>query len=66
MAGVFRLTYFEAQASMCEKCVEIDGKIAQYRRLVASITDQLTNDRIGQLIRDLEAAKAQLHPEAKI
>jgi hypothetical protein len=48
---------------MCEKCVEIDGKIAQYRRLVASITDQLTIDRIGQLIRDLEAAKAQLHPE---
>jgi hypothetical protein len=50
---------------MCEKCVEIDEKIAHYRRLAASITDQLTIDGIGQLIRDLEAAKARLHPQIK-
>ena len=51
---------------MCDKCVKIDEKIAQYRRLAASINDQLTIDRIGQMIREMEATKAKLHPEAKI
>jgi hypothetical protein len=51
---------------MFDKCVEIDEKIAQYRRLAASISDQLTIDRNDQLIRSMEAAKAHLRPEAKI
>ena len=49
---------------MCEKCVKIDEKIAHYRRLAASITDQLTIDRIGELIKEMEVTKARLHPEA--
>ena len=51
---------------MCDKCVKIDEKIAHYRRLAASVTDQLTIDRIGDMIREMQAAKSQLHPEAKI
>lgn len=49
---------------MCVKCVKIDEKIAHYRRLAASITDQLTIDRIADLIREMQATKAKLHPEA--
>lgn len=51
-------------AGMCVKCVKIDEKIAHYRRLAASITDQLTIDRIADLIREMQATKAKLHPEA--
>jgi hypothetical protein len=48
---------------MCDKCVEIDEKVEHYRRLVALITDQLTNERLGELIADLLAQKVALHPE---
>lgn len=48
---------------MCEKCVEIDKKLKQYRRLASSITDQLTIDRINKLIKDMAAEKAKLHPD---
>jgi hypothetical protein len=48
---------------MCEKCVEIDKKLEQYRRLASSITDQLTIDRINKLIKDKAAEKATLHPD---
>jgi hypothetical protein len=48
---------------MCDKCVEIDKKIARYRRILLSIGDQVTADRTKELITDLEAQKAALHPE---
>jgi hypothetical protein len=47
---------------MCEKCVELDKKLEQYRRVAGSITDQLTIDRINKLIRETVAEKAKLHP----
>jgi hypothetical protein len=47
---------------MCEKCVEIDKKTDHYRRITASISDQLTIDRIDALVEKLEAEKAALHP----
>ncbi|MEA2941069.1 MAG: hypothetical protein QOD09_1598 [Bradyrhizobium sp.] len=50
---------------MCEKCVELDNKLEQYRRLASSITDQLTVDRLDKLIRDTVANKAKLHPDQK-
>jgi hypothetical protein len=50
---------------MCDKCVEINKKIEHYRRLVALITDQLTNERVAELIADMEAQKASFHPEQK-
>jgi hypothetical protein len=48
-------------AAMCEKCVELDGKIERYRRLASSVSDQLTSHRIGLLIEELTAEKAKLH-----
>jgi hypothetical protein len=48
---------------MCEKCVELDGKIEHYQRISASISDQLTVDRIKELVEKMKAQKAALHPE---
>ena len=48
---------------MCEKCIEIDKTIERYRRILLSISDHLTVDRTKQLITDLQAQKAALHPE---
>jgi hypothetical protein len=48
---------------MCDKCIELDKKLEQYRRLASSITDQLTIDRINKLIKDTAAEKTMLHPD---
>jgi hypothetical protein len=48
---------------MCEKCIELDGKIAHYQRLAAGITDQRTLDGIKTLIEQMQAQKVVLHPE---
>jgi beta-phosphoglucomutase-like phosphatase (HAD superfamily) len=48
---------------MCETCVEIDGKIEHYRHISSRITDQPMLDGIKQLIEQLKAQKAALHPE---
>jgi hypothetical protein len=40
-------------------------QIKHYRRIAASINDQLTIDRIGELVASLEAEKAALHPAQK-
>ena len=48
---------------MCEKCVEIDRKIDHYRMLAARILDQATIDGLQQLIAELQAQKAALHPQ---
>jgi hypothetical protein len=52
----------EAEA-MCEKCVELDKKIEQYRALARKVTDQPTLDAIDVLIKKMETRKAALHPE---
>jgi hypothetical protein len=48
---------------MCDKCVELDGKIEHYQRLSSTITDPRTLDGIKELIERLKAQKAVLHPE---
>ena len=48
---------------MCDKCVELDGKIEHYERISASISDQLTIDRITELVQQMKAKKAAPHPE---
>jgi hypothetical protein len=48
---------------MCDKCLELEKKIERYRRLAFSILDQLTVDRLNQLIKDAETEKAKLQPE---
>ena len=50
---------------MCEKCVEIDKRIARYRRLLSGVSDQIAIDGAKRLIADLEAQKIALHPEQK-
>ena len=48
---------------MCDKCIELDGKIEHYARVAASIPDQLTIDRIKELVEQTKAQKAALHPQ---
>ena len=48
---------------MCERCVELDGKIEHYRRLMSAITDQATLDGIKELIERMKTQKAALHPD---
>jgi hypothetical protein len=48
---------------MCEKCVELDGKIEHYQRMSARITDQAALDGIKELIERIKSQKAALHPE---
>jgi hypothetical protein len=49
---------------MCDKCVELDKKIGRYRIVSSTVGDQLTIDRIKELIADLQAQKATLHPKS--
>jgi hypothetical protein len=49
--------------TMCDKCVELDGKIEHYQRMASLITDQPTIDGIKELIARMMAQKAALHPE---
>jgi hypothetical protein len=55
----------ERGLEMCDKCKELGDKIKHYRRIAASINDQLTIDRIGELVARLEAEKAA-PPRAEI
>ena len=51
------------EVPMCDKCIELDKKIQQYRRIAFSLNDRLTLDRIKTAIAKLEAQKAALHPK---
>ena len=48
---------------MCDKCTELDERIERCLRISSSINDQLTIDRIKELIENLRAQKAALHPD---
>ncbi len=48
---------------MCEKCADIDERVAHYERIAHNITDNVTLDRILELIIKLDAEKVALHPE---
>jgi len=50
---------------MCEKCVEIESKIANYRRMLMVTTDLPARDAITGLIDKMTEDKAALHPEKK-
>jgi flagellar motility protein MotE (MotC chaperone) len=47
---------------MCEKCAKLDRKIEHYERIRSLIGDQLTVDRIKELVVKMKADKAELHP----
>jgi hypothetical protein len=48
---------------MCEKCVELDGKIEHYRDIALRMTDEAMIRGIKVLIERAKAQKAALHPE---
>jgi hypothetical protein len=49
---------------MCDKCVELDGKIAHYLGIASTrTTDEDTIRGINVLIARAKAQKAVLHPE---
>ena len=48
---------------MCDKCQELEKKIERYRKLAFSINDRETIDRFNELIKEVEAEKAKLHPD---
>jgi hypothetical protein len=50
---------------MCDKCAELDKRIEHYRKMTLAVSDQLTVERIKELIEDLQAQKVVLHPEQK-
>jgi hypothetical protein len=46
---------------MCGKCAELDEKIERCQRLLSSISDQLTVDRMKVLVEELHTQKGALH-----
>jgi hypothetical protein len=47
---------------MCEKCAELDRRIDHLRRMIEQLQDLQTMDAANQLIEEMEAKKAKLHP----
>ena len=47
---------------MCEKCAELELKVAHYRIMAVRIQDELTLKGIAKLIAEAIAAMAALHP----
>jgi hypothetical protein len=50
---------------MCEKCIELDGKIHHYKWLAGQMSDKRALQGINELIQQHEAEKRALHPEAE-
>jgi len=50
---------------MCDKCAPLDKKIEHYEKMIVSIGDRVTVERLMALVADLRAQKAALHPEQK-
>jgi hypothetical protein len=48
---------------MCKKCTELDDKIEHYKRISTYVTDQLTQEGIAGLIKQMMAEKATLRRE---
>ena len=48
---------------MCQKCIEVDKTIERFRQVKRLISDQLWLSVPHEVIADLEAKKAALHPE---
>jgi hypothetical protein len=50
---------------MCEKCAQLDERIAHYRNLIRGTTDRLAIESAKNLINEAERRKAEFHPEQK-
>ncbi len=49
--------------AMCDKCDELDEKIALAKRLSHPFLDRITLDRIAGLLEQYERDRKALHPE---
>lgn len=47
---------------MCEMCADLDRRIEKFQRFIAEPFDVLTIERLKASVREMEAAKAELHP----
>jgi hypothetical protein len=50
---------------MCEKCRELDQKIARYRQIAERVLDAQLTDGLAKLIEEAEAEKVALHAEGR-
>ena len=48
---------------MCGKCIQLDKNIERYESLASGITDQLTLERLRELVREMRTQKTALHPQ---
>jgi hypothetical protein len=48
-----------AVGAMCEKCAELDRKIVHLRRMVEQLADPRTINAAKNMIKEMEAEKAQ-------
>jgi hypothetical protein len=46
---------------MCEKCGDLDKKIAQYAEFLRAGLDTLTSERIKHAITEMQQHKAAMH-----
>ena len=58
-------TRANAEAAMCDKCVELERQIDNFQRLHATTDDRLASALTAEAIGVLQAEKATLHPEDK-
>jgi|APCry1669192522_1035417.scaffolds.fasta_scaffold44284_2 hypothetical protein len=49
---------------MCSKCLDIDLRVLKFRRFMAEPIDALTKERLTAAVVEMEATKADLHPES--
>jgi hypothetical protein len=52
-----------AELHMCDKCIQLDKKIERYESLASGVTDQLTLERLRELVREMRTQKTALHPQ---
>jgi hypothetical protein len=55
-----------AGVGMCEKCGDIDAKLARYERLAAIVIDHGALESIERLIANLVAERAYLHSRSPL
>ena len=49
------------RSAMCEECEKLRGKITHYSQLLKQRFDPLTEERMKQVIADLERRKKAMH-----
>ena len=52
---------YRKRSAMCEECEKLQGKITHYCQLQKQRFDPLTEERMKQLVADLERRKKAMH-----